>query len=59
MKYWVQVKAPAGNWVDHLGTESLASALQMAVYKSKNGEASRVVIRKDKPIMRFAKGLEF
>ncbi len=25
-KYWVQTKAPAGNWVDHLGTNNLKEA---------------------------------
>lgn len=47
MRYWVQTQAPAGNWVDNMGTARRAKAIEMAVYLQSKGETVRVVERVD------------
>lgn len=44
-KYWVQKKAPAGNWVDSLGSHDFDDALRHA---AACGEEARVIERSDK-----------
>lgn len=44
MRYWVQVKAPAGNWVDSIGLDDLVQAKE---YASALGDEARVVERTD------------
>jgi hypothetical protein len=51
MRYWVQTQAPAGNWVDNMGTDNLfggAGALSMAAYlQTTKGCTVRIVERVD------------
>lgn len=49
MKYWLQVKAPAGNWVDWVGTDDLESAKDHAAWLVEEGHyrETRVVERLD------------
>lgn len=55
MKYWLQTQAPAGNWVDSLGTDDLESALSHSDYLQDRGEKTRIVTRVDTPVKRPAK----
>lgn len=50
MKFFLQTKAPAGNWVDSLGTSIAKHAFSHGEYLSKMGNKTRVVRRKDTPI---------
>ncbi len=45
--YWVQAKAPAGNWYDELGTDLLPRAIDYAKFLVNDGRVARVVLRKD------------
>lgn len=47
MKYWVQTQAPAGNWVDSIGTNDLKAAKAHARYLHSIGETARVISRED------------
>ena len=47
MRYWLQVKAPAGNWVDSVGTDDKQSAIDHGRYLETKGEETRVVERTD------------
>lgn len=48
MKYWIQVQAPAGNWVDVLGTDDLNAAAKYAMWQQNHGPVkARVIERKD------------
>lgn len=48
MKYWVQTKAPAGNWVDSIGVSDETMAVEYAIaFQEKNREPVRVVERTD------------
>lgn len=46
-RYWVQVQAPAGNWIDYLGVDDLEKARSYAEGRKEKQEAARVVERKD------------
>jgi hypothetical protein len=46
-QYWTQVKAPAGNWFDSLGTDELAGAISFAKFEVEQGNTARVVSRTD------------
>jgi len=50
MKYWLQTQAPAGNWVDSLGTDDLESALSHSDYLQDSGKKTRIVTRVDKVV---------
>jgi hypothetical protein len=47
VKYWLQVKAPAGNWVDSIGCNDKQSCLDHAKYSAEQGEDVQVVERVD------------
>ncbi len=48
MRYWVQMQAPAGNWVDSLGTDDKAGAIAHAKWLNNQGQrAARVIERAD------------
>jgi hypothetical protein len=51
-RYWLQARAPAGNWVDMLGTDDrelcIGHGKWMVLHK--HAQAVRVVEREDKPI---------
>lgn len=52
--YWVQGKAPAGNWYDALGTDDLAFCERHAAWMRDEQEiTTRVVKRYDQEIMEF------
>ena len=50
MRYWVQTKAPAGNWVDRTGVDDYATAVKYAKWEDARGEQVRVVERLDLPV---------
>jgi hypothetical protein len=50
MKYWAQIQAPAGNWVDVLGTDDLETAFDFADWHREKGDQARVVKRIDLPL---------
>jgi len=47
MKYWLQCKAPAGNWSDSIGSDEIQSLKDHAAYLRAQGETVRIVERKD------------
>lgn len=47
MKYWLQVQAPAGNWSDSVGSNSLDSLKAHAIWQREQGETVRIVERTD------------
>jgi hypothetical protein len=48
MTYWLQTKAPAGNWVDNLGSENKDACITHGRYlREKNSETVRVIKRTD------------
>lgn len=52
MKYWVQAKAPAGNWYDMLGTNDKDAAIRYAKHAIdvEKYTSIRIVERIDTPI---------
>jgi hypothetical protein len=49
-RYWLQTKAPAGNWVDCLGSELITDCISHGHYRRGRGDEVRVIERKDRPI---------
>lgn len=48
MRYWLQTKAPAGNWVDFMGSDDLQSVKDHANWHyDETGEQVRIVERTD------------
>lgn len=47
MRYWVQTKAPAGNWVDSVGVSDYAQAES---YAKASKEPARVIERVDREV---------
>lgn len=47
MKYWLQTQAPAGNWVDSIGSDDQEVCQRHGAYLAKHGETVRVVERQD------------
>jgi hypothetical protein len=48
VKFWLQTKAPAGNWTDVLGSNDLANCVSHARYLSdEHNEETRIVERVD------------
>lgn len=45
MRFWVQTKAPAGNWVDSIGSTNEFTCIEHAVHMSEQGVQVRVVER--------------
>lgn len=54
MKYFLQTQAPAGNWVDSLGTTQ-EGCEQHGRYLQEHGHAVRVVKRSDRVVWTPAK----
>lgn len=50
MKYYTQIQAPAGNWVDVLGSDDVTSCRMFAKYRRELGDTVRVIERKDKVV---------
>ena len=46
-RYWLQTQAPAGNWVDSVGT-TLEACISHGRYLQQRGEIVRVVKRTDR-----------
>ena len=46
-RYWLQIQAPAGNWVDSLGA-TLDACKSHGLYLQQQGELVRVVERTDR-----------
>jgi hypothetical protein len=56
MKFWTQVKAPAGNWTDSLGSDYIGSCISQAKWQKKNyGTETRVIERADVQVWPAAK----
>ena len=53
MRYWLQLKAPAGNWYDSIGTSSINDAISYAEDEVKRGATARVVERRDIEVWSF------
>lgn len=49
-RYWVQTQAPAGNWVDSMGTGKLEDAHSYADYERSHGNKARVVERQNREV---------
>lgn len=50
-KYWMQVQAPAGNWVDNMGSDNIKLLIEQAVWhEEQHHENVRVVERTDTPV---------
>jgi len=48
MRYWMQVQAPGGNWVDSLGANDIESCLAHGDYLTQeHGKVTRVIERMD------------
>jgi hypothetical protein len=50
MRYWLQTRAPAGNWVDSLGSDSYSDCVGHGEFLRARGEAVRVVVRIDRVV---------
>lgn len=51
MRYWLQTRAPAGNWSDNLGSMSKQSCIDHGRYLAEqHDEEVRVVERVDTPV---------
>ncbi len=49
-KYWIQTQAPAGNWVDHLGTDKRTDAekyLREYQKDARDDKRYRLILRRD------------
>jgi hypothetical protein len=55
VRYWAQYRAPAGNWVDSIGTDNQERAIEHARYlvKSTDAEDARVIERVDTQVWPF------
>lgn len=45
--YWLQLKAPAGNWYDHVGADDKGTLIGYGEAAEGRGETARVVERHD------------
>lgn len=50
MCYWLQTKAPAGNWVDNLGSDVRKSCIEHGKFLKERGDDVRVIERTDRVI---------
>lgn len=57
-EFWVQVKAPAGNWADNMGSSDLESAVSFAKYLFEEHDEKNVRVVQRYDIVRevFSKG---
>lgn len=50
MKYWLQTKAPSGNWVDNLGATK-ERCIEQGSWLRDRGETVRVIERTDREVV--------